>query len=61
MALLPVIQTERRTPPDYDFKAFLCTCDRDEVEDLSVHYPDDGTLRSFSKTTKLWGGIVQEP
>ena len=49
-------------PEDYYFKSFLATVDRDEVEDLTVHYPERlGISKSFSNSTKPWVGIGLVP
>jgi len=49
------IQRSGERPQDYDFKAFLCTCDRDEVEDLSVHYPERWHIEEFFKNDEALG------
>jgi hypothetical protein len=41
------IQRKGERADDYDFKAFLCTGDRDEVEDLSIHYPQRWHIEEF--------------
>jgi hypothetical protein len=49
------IQRNGERPEDYDFKAFLCTGDRDEVEDLSVHYPERWHIEEFFKNDEALG------
>ena len=38
-----------------DFKAFLCTADRDEVQDLSVNYPERWHIEEFFKNYQALG------
>lgn len=49
------IQRKGERKEDYDFKAFLCTSDRDEMEDLSVHYPDRWHIEEFFKNDQALG------
>ena len=49
------IQRKGECPQDYDFKAFLCTRDRDEMEDLSVHYPERWHIEEFFKNDEALG------
>jgi hypothetical protein len=53
-----LIQRKGTHPQNYDFKAFLCTSNRDEMQDLSPIILNDGTLKSSSKMTRLLGGSV---
>jgi len=41
------VQRKGERKSDYDFKAFLCTNDRNELEDLSLHYPDRWHIEEF--------------
>lgn len=41
------IQRNAERPEDYYFKSFLSTVDRDEVQDLSVHYPQRWHVEEF--------------
>jgi hypothetical protein len=49
------IQRKGERQQDYDFKAFLCTSDRDEMEDLSVNYPQRWHIEEFSKNDQALG------
>jgi hypothetical protein len=49
------IQRKGETQHDYDFKAFLCTTDRDEVQDLSVNYPQRWHIEEFLKNNQALG------
>ena len=49
------IQRNGERSQDYDFKAFLCTRDRDEMEDLSVHYPERWHIEEFFKNDEALG------
>ena len=49
------IQRKGERPQDYDFKAFLCTRDRDEMEDLSRHYPQRWHIEEFFKNDQALG------
>ena len=49
------IQRKGERQQDYDFKAFLCTKDRDEMEDLSVHYPQRWHVEEFFKNDQALG------
>ncbi|HUU80922.1 MAG TPA: transposase [Acidobacteriota bacterium] len=49
------IQRKGECQPDYDFKAFLCTSDRDEMEDLSLHYPQRWHIEEFFKNDQALG------
>jgi len=49
------IQRKGEGPNDYDFKAFLCTSDRNEVQDLSVHYPERWHIEAFFKNNQALG------
>jgi hypothetical protein len=40
---------------DYDFKAFLCTSDRNEMEDLSIHYPERWHIEEFFQNDQALG------
>ena len=46
---------QRKGEQNYDFKAFLCTSDRDEVEDLSVNYPQRWHIEVFFKNDQALG------
>jgi len=39
----------------YDFKSFLCTSDRDEVENLSLYYPERWNIESFFRHYQALG------
>ncbi len=49
------IQRKGEQQNDYDFKAFLCTTDRDEIEDLSVNYPERWHIEEFFKNYQALG------
>jgi Transposase DDE domain len=49
------IQRKGERQQDYDFKAFLCTSDRDEMQDLSGHYPQRWHIEEFFKTNQALG------
>lgn len=49
------IQRKGEQHNDYDFKAFLCTTDRDEMEDLSVNYPERWHIEEFFKNDQALG------
>jgi len=49
------IQRKGEDPKDYDFKAFLCTRDRDEMEDLSSNYPQRWHIEEFFKNDQPLG------
>jgi hypothetical protein len=49
------IQRKGERQQDYDFKAFLCTSDRDEMEDLSVNYPQRWHIEEFFKNDQALG------
>ncbi len=49
------IQRKGERDDDYDFKAFLCTNDRPEVEALSEAYPDRWHIEEFFKTEQALG------
>lgn len=51
------IQRKGERADDYDFKAFLCTGDRDEVQDLSIHYPQRWHIEEFFNKDQALGGI----
>lgn len=50
-----IIQRKGERDDDYDFKAFLCTNDRPEVEALSEGYPDRWHIEEFFKTDQALG------
>ena len=50
-----LVQRKGERHNDYDFKAFLCTTDRDEVEDLSVNYPERWHIEEFFKNDQALG------
>jgi hypothetical protein len=49
------IQRKGERLQDYDFKAFLCTSDRDETTDLSQHYPQRWHIEEFFKNDQALG------
>src|SRR4030043_2013713 len=49
------IQRKGERKQDYDFKAFLCTSDRDEMEDLSLNYPQRWHIEEFFKNDQALG------
>jgi hypothetical protein len=49
------IQRKGERQTDDDFKAFLCTSDRDEMEDLSMHYPERWHIEEFFKNDQALG------
>ncbi len=49
------IQREGEQPQHYDYKAFLCTCDRNEVEDLAINYPQRWHIEEFFQTDQALG------
>jgi hypothetical protein len=50
-----LIQRSGETPADYHYKSFLATTDRDEVEDLTVHYPSRWHVEEFFKSHQALG------
>jgi hypothetical protein len=49
------IQRKGERPGDYNYKAFLCTSDRDELEALSRDYPERWNVEEFFKTEQALG------
>lgn len=49
------IQRKGERLEDYDFKAFLCTSDRDETTDLSQRYPQRRHIEVFFKNDQALG------
>lgn len=49
------IQRKGEHQHDYDFKAFLCTTDRDEMQELSVNYPQRWRIEEFFKNDQALG------
>lgn len=49
------IQRKGERDQDYDFKAFLCTADRNEVQDLSVNFPQRWHIEEFFKNYQQLG------
>jgi len=49
------VQRNGERPEDYYFKSFLATADRDEVQDLTVHYPQRWHLEEFFKFNQALG------
>jgi len=49
------IQRKGEQQHDCDFKAFLCTSDREEMEDLSVNYPQRWHIEEFFKNDQDLG------
>ena len=41
------VQRDAECPNDYGFKAFLCTSDREETSDLSLHFPKRWHIEEF--------------
>jgi hypothetical protein len=50
-----IVQRKGERRDDYDFKAFLCTTDRDEIKDLSVNYPQRWHIEEFFKNNQALG------
>jgi hypothetical protein len=49
------VQRNGERPEDYYFKSFLATVDRDEVQDLTVHYPQRWHIEEFFKFNQALG------
>jgi len=49
------IQRKGEREGGYDFKAFLCTADRDELQDLSLNYPERWHIEEFFKSYQALG------
>ena len=49
------IQRKGEQQHHHDFKAFLCTADRDEMEDLSIHYPERWHIEEFFDNNQALG------
>ncbi len=49
------VQRKGESPNDMDYKAFLCTGDRNEKEVLSQNYPDRWHIEEFFKTDQALG------
>ncbi len=49
------IQRKGEQPNDHDFKAFLCTSDRNEMQDLTVNYPERWHIETFFKNDQALG------
>jgi hypothetical protein len=49
------IQRKGERQQDYDFKSFLCTADRDQVEDLSINYPQRWHIEEFFNKDQALG------
>jgi hypothetical protein len=49
------IQRKGEHPEEHDFKAFLCTSDRDETADLSQNYPQRWHIEEFFKSDQALG------
>ena len=49
------IQRKGERLEDFDFKAFLCTSDRNELEDLSVNYPERWHIEEFFNNDQALG------
>jgi hypothetical protein len=49
------VQRKGEAHNDYDYKAFLCTSDRDEMEDLSINYPERWHIEEFFKNDQALG------
>lgn len=50
-----LVQRKGERPQHYDFKAFLCTSDRDEMEDLTQHFPKRWPIEEFFNTDQDLG------
>ena len=48
-------QRSGERPADYFYKSFLATADRDEVEDLTIHYPQRWHVEEFFKGNQALG------
>jgi len=48
-------QRNAERPQDYSYKSFLATSDRDEVQDLTVHYPQRWHVEEFFKFNQALG------
>src|SRR4029077_586296 len=49
------VQRNGERPEDYYFKSFLATVDRDEVQDLTIHYPQRWHIEEFFKFNQALG------
>lgn len=49
------IQRTGECASEYDYKAFLCTADRNEARDLSIHYPKRWHIEEFFKNDQALG------
>jgi hypothetical protein len=49
------VQRSGELPEEYEFKAFFATGDRDEVEDLTLHFPKRWHLEEFFNTNQALG------
>jgi hypothetical protein len=49
------IQRQGERGDDYNFKSFLCSAKRNEVEDLSLNYPERWHIESFFKNDQALG------
>lgn len=49
------IQRQGERKEEYDFKAFLCNADRDEVEDLTLNFPERWHIEEFFKNYQALG------
>ena len=54
-AYYQLVQRKGEKASDYDFKAFICTGDRDELEDLSLHYPQRWHIEEFFHNYQAMG------
>lgn len=50
-----LIQRSGERPADYHYKSFLATSDRDEVQDLTLHYPSRWHVEEFFKSHQALG------
>ena len=48
-------QRNAERPQDYSYKSFLATTERDEVQDLTVHYPQRWHVEEFFKFNQALG------
>ena len=49
------VQRKGEQQQNYDYKAFLCTSDRNEMKDLSLNYPDRWHIEEFFKNDQALG------
>lgn len=49
------IQRKGEREEDYDYSAFLCTSDRDEMKDMALHFPQRWHIEEFFKNDQALG------